>query len=126
MQILENLTFLMKAVVKFRVLQISKILKSIQTELFQYLSSSFTYLWVIHSLKSNSAGSRSGCLSVVNQTIFPTKLFSLTRNQKKSKSITRNFMLNTTMENKNKRFTCISIPFLTFYNRLPKFRDFFR
>ena len=31
------------------------------------------------------------------------------------KSITRNFMLNTTMENENKRFASISIPFLILF-----------
>ena len=31
------------------------------------------------------------------------------------KGITRNFMLNTMMENENKRFASISVPFLTLF-----------
>ena len=59
--------------------RLAKFLTPIQTEFFQYLSSSCTYLWGIHSLKNNSAVSRSGYLYRVNQkyslanALFPYK-----------------------------------------------------
>ena len=56
----KKFNFLVKTAVKFRNLQISKILTQIKTEFFQFLSRLCTDLWDLHSLKNNSVVSRSG------------------------------------------------------------------
>ena len=66
MQTLEKLNFLAKTAVKFRNLQISKILNT-DTEFFQFLLILRSYLWDIHSLKDNLKVSRFGYLFGVNQ-----------------------------------------------------------
>ena len=86
------------------VYRLTKFLTPIQTEFFQYPSSSCTYHWGIRSLKNNSTVSRSSYLYIMNQTIFPGKCFFIQK-------INKNFMLNTTMENKIKRFASISTAF---------------
>ena len=102
--------FLVKAAVKYRNLQISKILNTDITEFFQHLSRLCTYLWGIHSLNNNSAVKRSGYLYVVNQKYSLVNVFFFL-----IKSITRSFMLNIMMENENNRFANISIPFVILF-----------
>ena len=102
--------FLGKVAVKFRNLQVSKILNTDKNRLLQYLSRLCTYLWGIHCLKNNSAVSRSDCLYGVNQKYSQAKAFSFL-----IKSITRSFVLNTMIDNENKRFTNISISFLILF-----------
>ena len=104
MQTLESLIFLANTALKFRVLEISKFLTPTQTKIFQYPSSSCTYLWGIHSLRNNSTGTGSGYLYIVNQTTLPRK-----------EKIHRNFILNTMMENKNQHFSSFLIPFLILF-----------
>ena len=89
--------------------RLAKLLTMILTEFFQNLSRLCTYLWGIHSLKSNSAVSRSGYLYGVNQKYFLANAFFLIE------SITRSFMLNTVMENENKSFANILITFIILF-----------
>ena len=90
--------------------RLAKFLTLIQTEFFQYLSRLCTYLWGIHSLKNNSAVSRSGYLYGVNQKFSLGNAFFVI-----IKSITRSFKVNTMMKNENERFANISIPFLALF-----------
>ena len=109
MHTLESLIVLVKTAVKVRCLQISKILKTDTKDFFQYLSGLYMYLWGIHSFKSNSALSRSSYLYGANRKFSLSNAFFLI------KSLTRNFMLNTMMENGNKFFANISISFLILF-----------
>ena len=78
---LESLVFLVKAAVKCWNLQINKILNTIQTEFFQFLSSLLrTYLWDIHNLKNNTTVSRSGYLYGVNSNFSLTNAFCFSLN----------------------------------------------
>ena len=109
MQTLETLIFLVKAVMKFRVSQISKILNTNTNRIFpisfklKYISLRYTYF----EKQFCSKQIRLLVRSVPNNFSQPI-LFLL-------KSITRNFMLNTMMENEKKRFASISIPFLILF-----------
>ena len=58
---------------------LAKSLTPILTEFFQFLSRLCTYLSGIHSLKHNSAVSRSGQLHEVNKTFFPTNNFNFSK-----------------------------------------------
>ena len=90
--------------------RLAKFITLIQTEFFQYLSRLCTYHWGIGSLKNNSAVSRSGYLYGVNQKYSLANTFFLL-----IKSATRSFMLNTVMENENKSFANILIPFVKLF-----------
>ena len=86
--------------------RLAKFLTLVQRQFFQYLSRLCKYVWEIHSLKNTSTVSRSRYLYGVNQK------YSLVNASFLIKSKTRSFMLHTMMENENKRFTNISVPFL--------------
>ena len=109
MQTLEALIFLVKAAMKFRVLQISKILNTDTSRIFpipfklMYVSLSYTLF------EKQFAVSRSGYFVCSEPNNFHQQMLFLI------KSITRNFMFNTIMENENKRFASISVPFLILF-----------
>ena len=73
----KRLFFVVGTAVKFRNLQISKILKPIQTQYFQFLSRLCTYLWDMHGLKNNSVVSRCSYFRLlgVNQKFSLTNTF---------------------------------------------------
>ena len=76
MQTVEGLFFLEKTAMKFRNLQISKILNTNTNRIFPIpLKVIHIYLWDIHSLKNNAAVSRSGYLYRLNQTFSLTNAF---------------------------------------------------
>ena len=103
MQILESLSSLVKAAVKFRNLQMSKILNINTNRIFpipfkiMYISLKFTQF------------ERSGYLYGVKKNIHQKMLYF------PYKSIIRCFMLSTTIENENKCFANISIPFIILF-----------
>ena len=109
MQTLESLIFLVKVTVKFRNLQISKILNTDTNRIFP-IPFKVMYVTLRHNFKNNSAVSRSSYL--FEPKIFPSKCFFFL-----IKSINRS--LYTKMENVKKRFANISIAiYYTFYNEI--------
>ena len=96
----------MKAAVKFRVLQISKILNTDTNRIFP-IPFKLKYISLRYTQFEKQFRSKQIRLLVCSEpNNFPQQMFFLI------KSITRNFMLNTMMENENKRFARILIPFL--------------
>ena len=121
MQTLETLIFLVKAAVKFRVLQISKILNTVANRIFlitfklMYISLSYTQF----EKQFRSKQIRLLACSELNN--FHKQMLFLI------KSITRNFMLNYMMENENKYFASVSMSFLIFFTMklIAQFNFFF-
>ena len=109
MQTQETLIFLVKAAVKFRVLQISKILNTDINRIFpipfKLMYTSLRYIWFEKQFRSKQIR----LLVCSEPNSFPQKMLFLT------KSIIRNFMLNTMMEKENKLFASISIRFLILF-----------
>ena len=100
---------LVKAAVKFRVLQISKILNTDTNRIFpipfklKYISLRYT------QFKKQFRSKQIRFLVCSEPNNFSQQMLFLI------KSITRNVMLNTMMENENKRLASISMPFLILF-----------
>ena len=100
---------LAKAAVKFRFLQISKILSTDTIRIFP-IHFKLMYMSLRYRQFEKQCHSKQIRLLVCSEpNNFPQQILFLI------KSITRNFMLNTMMENENKRFASISIPFLILF-----------
>ena len=109
MQTQETLILLVKVAVKFRVLQISKILNTNTNRIFP-IPFKLKYISLRYTQFEKQFRSKQIRLLVCSEpNNFPQQMLFLI------KSITRNFMLNTMMENENKRFASISIPFLILF-----------
>ena len=101
--------FLLKVVVKFRVLQISKILNTDTNKIFP-IPFKLKYISLRYTQFEKQFRSKQIRLLVCSKpNNFPQQIFFLI------KSITRNFMSNTMMENENKLFASISIPFVILF-----------
>ena len=99
----------MKAAVKFRVLQISKILNTYMNRVFP-IPFKLMYISLRYTQFEKQFRSKQILLLVCNEpNNFPQQMLFFI------KGISRNFMLNSMMENENKRFASISIPFHTLF-----------
>ena len=110
MQTQKVLILLVKVAVKFRVLQISKILNTDTNRVFP-IPFKVMYVSLRYTQFEKQFRSKQIQLLVWGEPkIFPSKCFFFL-----IKCTTRSFMLNTMMENENKRFANISIPFLLIF-----------
>ena len=109
MQTQETLILLVKVAMKFRVLQISKILNTNTNRIFP-IPFKLMYISLRYTQFEKQFHSKQIRLLVCSEpNNFPQQMLFLI------KSITRNFMLNTMMENENKLFASISILFLILF-----------
>ena len=109
MQTQETLILLVKVGVKFRDLQISKILNTDTNRIFP-IPFKLKYISLRYTQFEKQFRSKQIRLLVCSEpNSFPQQILFLI------KSITRHFMLNTMMENKNKLFASISIIFLILF-----------